>query len=186
MQQNPMGATPLLVMIDVQREYVTSGRPFFLNHIGPSLENCRRLLAHARSYSWPVAHVRHVQNGHLFNGALPYSRFVDGFEPKPDEMVFTKGNLSCYSSDEFSRLMRSAQGERIYVAGYNSLMCCLSTIVEGFHRGHRMTFVSDASLARATKHADEVEAHLHATDIISIYADVVRTGDVVTKSKRAA
>ena len=181
-----MGDSPMLVMIDVQREYATPGRPFYLKEMAPSLENCRRLLAHARASSWPVAHVRHVQDGQLFNGALPSSRFIQGFEPKPDEMVFTKGNLSCYSNDEFSRLMRAACGDRVYIAGYNSLMCCLSTVVEGFHRGHRLTFVSDASLARATKHADELEAHLHATDIISIYAEVVNTLDVLSESRKAA
>jgi hypothetical protein len=49
-----------------------------------------------------------------------------------------------------------------------------------------MTFVADASLARATEHADEGEAHVHATDIISIYANVVNTADVLSESRKAA
>lgn len=175
----PMGQSPLLIVIDVQREYTTPGRPFYLNGIEESLENCRRVLAHARTMSWPIAHIRHVQDGQLFNGSMPFSRFVEGFEPLPAEMVFTKHNFSCYSNDEFSRLMRSTNGERIYVIGYNSLMCCLSTIVAAFHEGHRMTFVADSSLARSTKSGNEAEAHRYATDIISIYADLATTDEVL-------
>jgi nicotinamidase-related amidase len=181
-----MGETPLLLLIDVQREYTTAGRPFHLQGIGPSLENCRRLLGHAREKSWPIAHVRHVQQGQLFNEALPYSLFVEGFEPRAEEMVFTKGNLSCYTNDGFRRLMEAVDGEPVFLAGYNSLMCCLSTLIQAFHEGQRLNFVADASLARATAHADEQTAHLHATDIISIYANLVKTSDVLQANQRAA
>ena len=38
----------VLVLVDVQKEYITEGRPFCLETIGESLENLRRLLAHGR------------------------------------------------------------------------------------------------------------------------------------------
>ena len=58
-------------------------------------------------------------------------------------------------------------------------MCCLSTIIDGYNRGHELTFVQDASLARSTPNADEITAHLHATDIIKLYSKVVRSADVL-------
>ena len=178
--------TPILINIDIQREYTTQGRPFYLNGIEPSLRNCRRLLRHARASSWPVIHVRHIQKkGHLFDEAMEFSRFVEGFEPLPNEPVFTKSNLSCYSDPAFGRMMESACHDRVYVAGYNSLMCCLSTLVDAFHRGHRLNYVADASLARATKSADEAEAHRHATEILSIYADIVSTDQVTADGAEA-
>jgi nicotinamidase-related amidase len=76
-------------------------------------------------------------------------------------------------------MMESAYHDQVYIAGYNSLMCCLSTLVDAFHRGHRLNFVADASLARKTKSADEHEAHRHATDILSIYANIVTTEQVL-------
>jgi len=182
---SPHARIPILVLIDVQREYVAPGRPFHIAGIGPSLENCRRMLAHARANCWPVAHVRHLQAGHLFNEGLEYSRFVEGFEPLPSEMLFTKSSLSCYSSEAFAGFMESARQEDVYLVGYNAQMCCLSTIVEGYHRGHRFNYVADASCARATAHAGELEAHRHACDIISIYATLVSTGEVV-KAQAAA
>jgi ureidoacrylate peracid hydrolase len=172
--------TPILINIDIQREYTTPGRPFYLNGIEPSLSNCRLLLDHARKSRWPVIHVRHLQTrGHLFDEAMEFSRFVEGFEPLASEPVFTKAKLSCYSDEGFARMMESAYHDQVYIAGYNSLMCCLSTLVDAYHRGHRLNFVADASLARATRHADEQGAHVHATDILSIYANVVSTGKVL-------
>lgn len=176
------GATKMLVLIDVQREYNTPGRPFCLNGVETPLANCRRLLEHARSHGWVVAHVRHQQPGrHLFNPDHEYSRFVEGFEPLAHEKVFTKGNLSCYSDSACARFLETAKNEEVYVAGFNSIMCCLSTVVEAFHRGQRLNFVHDASLARSTPHADEATAHLHATDIISIYAGVTDTDRVLSQ-----
>lgn len=48
------GAIPknILVLIDIQKEYVTPGRPFYLSGIEPSLENSRQLLEFARKNDW--------------------------------------------------------------------------------------------------------------------------------------
>jgi ureidoacrylate peracid hydrolase len=62
--------------------------------------------------------------------------------------------------------------------GYNSLMCCLSTIIEGHSRGHKLTFIEDASMAIATPNADEAAAHVHGVDLIALYATVVDTAEV--------
>ena len=51
--------TPLLIAIEIQREYTTKGRPYFMEGIDESLENCRKVLTHAREKNWTVAHVRH-------------------------------------------------------------------------------------------------------------------------------
>ena len=179
------GRLSLLVLVDVQREYSTPGRPFCIGSIGESLENGRRLLAHARRQAWPIAHVRHLQSGHLFNEALEYSRFVEGFEPLPNEMLFGKSQLSCYASEGFRAFMHSARGEQVYLAGYTSQMSCLATVLDGFGQGHRFNFVVDASGARATAHAAEREAHQHAADIIAIYAGIVSVDDVVKMTAAA-
>ena len=171
--------TKLVIAIDIQREYVTPGRPFYLNGIEGPLANCRRVIDHARAMSWPFAHVRHIQQGHVFNEDLPYSRFIEGFEPLGHEAVFTKSNLSCYSDPHFQHFMGSIRDEEVFLIGFNSTMCCLSTIIDGYHRGNKFIFVHDASLARATKHANEQDAHVHATDTISIYARTMTTDEVV-------
>jgi nicotinamidase-related amidase len=171
--------TPILGLIDIQREYVTKGRPFNLDGIEPSLENCRSILEHAREAAWPVAHVRHLGATHLFNEATEWSRFVEGFEPLANEMIFTKRKLSCFSNDDFARMMETARANPVYIIGYNAQMCCLSTVVDAHHRGMRLKFVRDASWARATQRGSEAEVYPWIADTIGIYADLVDAAAVL-------
>jgi ureidoacrylate peracid hydrolase len=176
--------TPLLIAIEIQREYTTKGRPYFMEGIDESLENCRKVLTHAREKNWTVAHVRHEQPGTVFGQSHAATQFVKGFEPLPREYLFTKSNFSCYSNPGFEKFMETSRPEQVYLIGYSSPMCCLSTIVEGYHRGHELTFVTDASLARATPNAEEKTAHMHATHIISFYANLVETAQVLGDASR--
>ena len=176
----------VLVLVDVQREYTTPGRPFFLNGIEPSLQNCRRLLAYWRHMSWPVAHVRHLQKGrHVFAPGSEYSDFVDGFHPKVSEMLFTKEALSCFSARGFEELLESSAAAPVYLAGYNSAMCCLATLVDAHNRGYRLRYVADASMAR-TRDGDPVAAHEVLTSALSAFADVVATDSVLERRELAA
>jgi nicotinamidase-related amidase len=174
-------ATPILVAIDIQREYTTEGRPFHLDGIEASLDNCRALLAHARRNRWIVAHVRHLQNGAIFNKDSEYSLFVEGFEPRGGEPVFEKSNLSSLTSDGFRKLMTGARdgGNPVYIIGYSGQMCCLSTLVDLFHLGLRANYVADASLSRASKIAPPAEMHRHLREIAAIYANLRDTDDLL-------
>lgn len=175
----PVNPTPLLLSMDIQREYVAKGRPFYLDGIEPVLDNCRRLLAHARESRWPVIHMRHIQDSHLFNKDLPYSRFIEGFEPLAHEMVFTKHMFSCFSNPEFAAFMGTTWSHPVYVMGFNAQMCCLSTVVDALHRGMRLNFIADASLARSTALGDEQESYNWIKEILGVYADLVDTESVL-------
>jgi nicotinamidase-related amidase len=118
---------PTLVLVDIQREYTTSGRPFYLRGIAPSLANCRLILEHARRACWPMIHVQHVQDGPAF--CRDYARFEDGFEPLTGERVFLKSQISPYTSDKFKAAMISSKRSAVLVIGYGSTMCCLSTMI---------------------------------------------------------
>ena len=87
---------PVLVIVDAQKEYVTQGRPFYLEAIGPSLENLQKLLAHARAHGWKIAHMRHQQNSMCFTYGSPFAEFIDGFGPAEGEESMVKPNFSCF------------------------------------------------------------------------------------------
>lgn len=67
---------PTLVIIDIQKEYTTPNRPFYLKGIEPSLKNAQTLLAMARSqHNWQIAHVQHLrpeENAVIFNRYEPH------------------------------------------------------------------------------------------------------------------
>jgi nicotinamidase-related amidase len=86
----------ILILIDIQNEYISSNRSFYLKGIHPSLENCKALLIKARELGWTIAHVKHLadENSATFNPKEEFSQFVAEFEPKKGELVFIKNDRS--------------------------------------------------------------------------------------------
>ena len=113
---------PTLIVIDIQKEYITPGRPFYLKGIEASLVNAKKVLELARCKKWDVVHVQHfrdVVDAPIFNrNALEFSGFVSGFEPKPGEQYFEKNIFSCYANPEFSAFVEARKAEPIYLIGY--------------------------------------------------------------------
>jgi ureidoacrylate peracid hydrolase len=171
---------PTLVVIDIQKEYITDKRPFRIESIAPSLENAKKVLNKARQAQWPIIHVQHLQDGQIFSRESEFSDFVDDFRPLKNEITVIKSNFSSYSNPEFTELMkRSAQDQQeIYVIGYGSTMCCISTIIDGYHRGNQMVFVEDASNSKKGAKLSESELHEAATQIISTFAKIITTAEV--------
>ncbi len=173
-------ASATLVLVDLQNEFVTPGRPFFMEELGPSLENAALLLDHARASKWRVLHVRHEQSGPLFTMGSALADFIDGFEPLPGEPVFVKSEISPFTNPAFKAAIAAAGAEPVYVAGCGSPVCCLATMVAAPLFGHRFTFVHDASWAWSPRiDVLENEAHWHATALIALHGDVVSTDQVI-------
>lgn len=168
---------PTLVLINIQREYITQG-PYFLEGIVPSLANCQNVLAHARRHSWSVLHVRHVTDGRVFGGTR--AEPINGFASSFGEPVFVKTKISPYTNEQFKSVMLALRGSGVFVMGYGSTQCCLSTMVSGGALGLRHTFISDASWARArSSHVSEADSHRAAIDIIRIHGNVQTTAEVL-------
>ncbi len=168
---------PLLCVIDIQKEYVTEGRMFCIPQIEASIGAAKSMLGFARESGWSVVHVRHLQDGQIFSRANEYSDYVPGFEPRAGEIEVSKGNYSCFSSSEFCNVLEQNRQRKIVVVGYGSAMCCLSTIVEGYHRGFDMTFVSDASNAKPTAVHSSAQIHEVMTDVMGTFAKVVTASE---------
>ncbi len=157
----------VLILIDVQNEYVMENRPFKLNGIEPSLSQCKTLLAYARANAWEVIHIQHSNEGRAgidrFLPGTTYFDFIEGFHPKQGERHYIKNDFSCYSNEAFSAYINQLQTIKpsleMYIAGYNSVMCCLSTLEEARRRNHAFHFVHDASLAKALDELNEASMH---------------------------
>lgn len=172
----------ILLLIDIQKEYQTPGRSYFIPGVENSLANASRCLAVARTAGWEVIHVRHLQDGELFGKGNPFSDYVSGFEPRANECEFIKGDYSCYSSSEFATLMKDRLSAEVYIIGYGSTKCCLATIVDGFHRGQKFFFISDASDAKPEGQVTNASLHQHATVILKSFCSVVKTSQILAQS----
>jgi ureidoacrylate peracid hydrolase len=169
-----------LVVIDIQREYITPGRKFQIQGIGPSLVNAYSMLRFARNQRWPIVHVQHLQDGDIFNKNSHTSDFIDSFVPTVNEAIAVKGNYSSFSSPEFVKFTAEHADYEFLVIGYGTTMCCLSTIVDGYHRGYRFALVEDACAARASGKFTEASMHEHAVNILEPFARKTRTEDEIT------
>jgi len=167
---------PIVVLVDMQQEYLAKPRLLAISEIDRALDNCRRVLDHARDIGLPVAFMRLLNESAFFNRAIPFVRWIEGFEPYRNEMVFERSSPSCYSCEPFAALMNQSRGG-IVLAGFAGESACLSTLIDAFHRNHRVTYVYDASASHALEDVPAGEIHRAVSKISGLYGEVYETTD---------
>jgi nicotinamidase-related amidase len=178
---------PIVVFVDLQQEYLASPRALAIPSAAAALVHCRAALAHARKIGWPIAFVRWTGRSPFFNQATKFSRWIEGFEPTGADMIFERSRPSCYASPEFSEVIDSSGGNLV-LAGFAGEAACLSTAVDAFHRGHRLTYLADASASHGLDEMTDRDMHSAIEKVISLYGDVVPTNAWIaatTRSQRA-
>lgn len=164
----------LLVMVGLQENNfrdLANDRPSDLSR---SLQNCRSVIQHARNLGLPIAFTRQV-DGAWSGAGVCQSAWISGFEPKRSDMVFERPQPSCYSSQLFDDVV--SQAGHFAIAGLVAEEACLATAIDASHRGHRVTFLSDASVSRGRHDADAKAVHIVITKAIELFADTATTRD---------
>jgi nicotinamidase-related amidase len=172
---------PIVVLVDMQQEYLAKPRLFAISKIDRALDNCRRVLDHARDIGLPVAFMRLLNESAFFNRATPFVRWIEGFEPYRNEMIFERSSPSCYSCEPFAALMNQSRGG-IVLAGFAGESACLSTLIDAFHRNHRVTYLCDASASHALEDVPADEIHRAVSKISGLYGDVYETTDWIAST----
>ena len=172
---------PIVVFVDMQQEYVAAPRLLAISGIDRALDNCRKVLDHARRIGLPVAFVRMLSESAFFNRATPFARWIEGFEPYRNEMIFERDSPSCYSCEPFTALMNQSRGGMVLV-GFAGESSCLSTLIDAFHRNHKVTYLCDASASHALEDVSADEIHRAVSKISGLYGDVHETDDWITST----
>jgi nicotinamidase-related amidase len=172
---------PIVVFVDMQQEYLAKPRLLAIPEIDRALDNCRKVLDHSRRVGLPVAFIRMLSESAFFNRATPFVRWIEGFEPHRNEMVFERGSPSCYSSEPFNALVSQSRGG-IVLAGFAGESACLSTLVDAFHRNHQVTFLSDASASHALGDMPADEVHRAVSRISGLYGETFETADWIEQT----
>src|ERR1044072_5228802 len=182
-----------LVLVDLQQEYVASPRVLALEETKGALANCRAALAHARAMGLPVAFVRWIDRTPIFNKASRFSRWIEGFEPHGVDMIFERNRPSCYASADFAEVMggaggtfvlRPAPGARLVRAASAGEAACLATAIDGFHRGHTVTFLADASASHALDDIAANDVHRVVSTVAGLYGEVLTTKSWIARTSR--
>ena len=172
---------PIVVFMDMQQEYLAKPRLLAISRIDRALDNCRKLLNHSRKVGLPVAFMRLLNESAFVNRTTPFVRWIEGFKPYRNEMVFERSSPSCYSSEPFTALMNQSRGG-IVLAGFAGESACLSTLIDAFHRNHKATYLSDASASHALEDVSADEIHRAVSKISGLYGDVYETNDWITST----
>ena len=172
-----------LVLLDLQQEYTASPRVLALENTKGALANCRAALNHARAMGLPVAYVRWIDRTPLFNKATRFSRWIEGFEPHGVDMIFERNRPSCYANAEFAEVM-GAGGGSFVLAGFAGEAACLATAIDAFHRGHTVTFLTDASASHALDGVTANEVHRVVSGIAGLYGAAITTSTWIARTSR--
>jgi nicotinamidase-related amidase len=162
----------LLVMVDLQEENYDRLARDYAVELDRSLESCRAAIRHARNSGLPIAFTRRAEGLGLIERSAQ-SAWLSGFEPKRSDMVFERQEPSCYSNPLFGDVV--SQIGSFAIGGLAAEEICLATAIDASHRGHRVTFLSDASASRRRHNADARAVHVVATNAIELFADIATT-----------
>jgi nicotinamidase-related amidase len=165
----------------MQQEYLAQPRLLAISEIDSALDNCRKVLDHSRRVGLPVAFIRMVNESPFFNRATPFVRWIEGFEPHRNEMVFERSSPSCYSSEPFTALVNQSRGG-IVLVGFAGESACLSTLIDAFHRNHKVTYLCDASASHALDDMPADDVHRAVSRISGLYGEVYETADWIAST----
>jgi nicotinamidase-related amidase len=168
---------PTLVLVDLQEEYLSSARGLALRHAPAAVEKCRSALQHARAMGFPVAFVRWAGHSPFFNPATKFACWIAGLEPNGSDMIFERDRPSCYASRPFVEVMAHGGGANMVLAGFAGATACLSTAIDAFHRGHRLTYLCDASASHELSHFSAANVHHVVAELAGLYGRVQETDD---------
>ena len=172
-----------LVLVDLQQEYSASPRVLALEETKGALANCRAALAHARAMGLPVAFVRWIDRTPIFNKASRFSRWIEGFEPHGVDMIFERNRPSCYASADFAEVIGGGGGSFV-LAGFAGEAACLATAIDGFHRGHDITFLADGSASHALDDIAAKDVHRVVSTVAGLYGEVLTTKSWIARTSR--
>lgn len=172
-----------LVLVDLQQEYIASPRVLALEETKSALDNCSAALAHARAMGLPVAFVRWIDRTPIFNKASRFSRWIEGFQPHGVDMVFERNRPSCYASADFAEVIGGGGGNFV-LAGFAGEAACLATAIDGFHRGHSITYLADASASHALNDVMADDVHRVISNVAGLYGEVLTTKSWIARTSR--
>jgi len=163
----------LLVMVDLQEKNYQALAHDNATGLMRALENCMTAVRHAREFAIPIAFTRAGDGPGVLERSAS-SAWIAGLEPRRSDMVFERQQPSCYSNHLFESVV--SQAGSFAIAGLVAEETCLATAIDAARRGHRVTFLGDASASRSRPATDAAAVHHLATKAIELFADVASTG----------
>jgi nicotinamidase-related amidase len=167
---------PALLCLDLQREQAEAAG-MDPEDASRCVEQCRRVLRHARKAGWQVAHV-HRHDGTVSCLSEP-SRPIEGLEPHPREPVFYRERPSAFSSAPFRDFIARLGDPRLIVVGFSLHASVLFTAVAGHELGAPITVVRGAVGATSSREFSGEVMESVLLGVLGSFAEVVDAGQLL-------
>jgi nicotinamidase-related amidase len=141
---------PVLLLIDVQREYFDEGSSLRIPDGPTVLDQLGVLLDAARASGVPVVHVRHEEapgNG-VFEPGSENIAIMDRVAPAGDEPVVLKHLPGAFDETELAGILANLGARTVVIGGFMTHMCCDTTAREAAARGYAVAFLADGTATR--------------------------------------
>lgn len=173
-----------LVIIDIQNDYVDGNLPIEFPEVRGSLANVVQLIDAAHVAKIPVVMVQNIADTKapfLAEGSWG-GRLHACIADLPCDLHVEKRLPSAFTGTELKSWLEGRGITTITVAGYMTHNCNLSTILEAFHLGLDVEFISDASGSVAYEnragYASAEEIHRVVSVVLqSRFAAVMQTSE---------
>ena len=170
---------PIVIFMNMQKEYVSTGRAYALDDVTTCLKEGIKLLDFVRSQKIPVAHFRRINQGPYFNNQTVYSQWIDDFKPYPHEMTFVHNGYSLYENESFERFIDEISVPNLIVAGLSGDMNCLPSAIDAAKRQHKFCYVKNASASFPLGLHNQSETHNFISNLIERFADVYTADEII-------
>ncbi len=159
-----------LLVIDVQNEYFLGKLP--VTYPPGSLRHILQAMDAAHAAGIPVIVIRHCNHG---PGAVTFRPGTNEYElhpevkKRPAELHVEKTFPGSFTETGLDTWLKQHSIESLTITGYMTQMCCDTTARQAFHRGYRVTFLSDATgTLQVTNSAGSVsDSDLHRAVLVT-------------------
>jgi nicotinamidase-related amidase len=163
---------PVLLCVDMQQEHLTPGRRHVVSDVATVLDACTMVRNYWRASAWPVVHLKRVAQAAWFNPASSLTDWLPDCRPLPGEMIFEHPLPSAYSSPRMSEYLTNLGITSCVLIGFSLEEAVLSTVIEGFHRGHNLRVIADAVACAPREDCDAAIHRKVLTGLVMDYAAV--------------
>jgi nicotinamidase-related amidase len=141
---------PVLLMIDVQREYFTREGPLWIPDGEAVLERLAGLLEDVRERGVDVVHVQHHEDAssEIFATGTPAVETMPEVAPADGEPLVVKRLPGSFDGTDLDRILAGLGSKTVAIAGFMTHMCCDTTAREAHARGFDVVFLTDGTATR--------------------------------------
>jgi nicotinamidase-related amidase len=174
-----------LLIIDIQNDYFPGGR-MELEGADQAAAQAATALAHFRSHSLPVVHVKHLS---VRPGATFFIPGTEGAEihrqvqPREGETVIEKNFPNAFRETSLEGKLEALGVKNLVVGGMMTHMCVDASVRQAADLGYRVTLLADACATRAQTFAGETvpARQVHAAFLAALsgfYAKVINAHEL--------